>query len=53
MREVRAELRKVAWPSRRELLSYSIVVLVSVTLLTLFITLLDQPFGYVILQVFG
>ncbi|MGH3665310.1 MAG: preprotein translocase subunit SecE, partial [Egibacteraceae bacterium] len=31
LREVRAELRKVAWPSRRELLSYSLVVLVSVT----------------------
>jgi preprotein translocase subunit SecE len=53
MREVRSEMRKVAWPSRRELLSYSVVVLVSVTIMTLFITGLDQLFGFVILRVFG
>lgn len=53
LREVRAELRKVAWPSRKELISYSLVVLVSVSLITLFITALDQAFGYVILRIFG
>ena len=53
LREVRSELRKVAWPSRRELLSYSVVVLISVTIMTLFITGLDQLFGFVILRVFG
>ena len=52
-REVRSELRKVAWPSRRELLSYSLVVLVTVTLLTLFITGLDFGFGRLIREVFG
>ena len=53
LREVRSEMRKVAWPSRRELLSYSVVVLISVTIMTLFITGLDQAFGYLILRVFG
>jgi preprotein translocase subunit SecE len=53
LREVRSELRKVAWPSRRELLSYSLVVLVSVTLITLYITALDQIFGGVIIRIFG
>ena len=53
LREVRSEMRKVAWPSRRELFSYSLVVLVSVTIMTLFITGLDQLFGFVILRVFG
>lgn len=53
LREVRSELRKVAWPSRRELLSYSVVVLVTVTLLTLYITGLDFGFGRLILEVFG
>jgi preprotein translocase subunit SecE len=53
LREVRAELRKVAWPARKELLSYSLVVLVSVTLITIYITALDQAFGALILRMFG
>jgi preprotein translocase subunit SecE len=53
LREVRSELRKVAWPSRRELFSYSLVVLVSVTLITLYITALDQLFGVLIIRMFG
>ncbi|MDQ3029115.1 MAG: preprotein translocase subunit SecE [Actinomycetota bacterium] len=53
LREVRGELRKVAWPSRKELISYSIVVLVSVSLVTLYITALDQVFGSLILRIFS
>ncbi len=53
LREVRLELRRVNWPSRREVASYSVVVLVAVTLLTIFVALLDQLFGQFVLQVFG
>ena len=53
LREVRSELRKVAWPARKELISYSVVVLVSVTLITLFITGLDYVFGQLILRMFS
>jgi preprotein translocase subunit SecE len=53
MREVRLELRRVNWPSRREVASYSLVVLVAVSLLTLFVALIDQLFGQFVLQVFG
>ena len=53
MREVRSELRKVAWPSRKELFSYSLVVLVSVSLITLYIAGLDQLFGTLILRIFS
>ena len=53
LREVRSELRKVAWPARKELISYSIVVLVSVTIVTLYITGLDYVFGQAILRMFG
>lgn len=53
LREVRSELRKVAWPARKELISYSIVVLVSVTIITLYITGLDWVFGQAIVRVFG
>jgi len=53
LREVRQELRRVAWPSRRELLSYSLVVLVVVTLLTLYVFGLDQAFGQLVFLIFG
>ena len=53
LREVRAEMRRVAWPSRREVASYSLVVLVSVSLITLVIFGLDQAFGQLVLWMFG
>lgn len=53
LREVRLELRRVNWPSRREVASYSLVVLVAVTLLTLYVAVLDQAFGQLVLWIFG
>jgi preprotein translocase subunit SecE len=44
LREVRAELRKVAWPTRSEVINYTIVVLVTVILLTGFVFVLDFVF---------
>jgi preprotein translocase subunit SecE len=37
LREVRSELRKVAWPNRKELGSYTLVVLVTSFVLTMLI----------------
>ena len=51
-REVRAELRKVAWPSRDEVVNYSIVVIIVVTVLTLIMAGLDLVFGEGILRLF-
>ncbi|HZB02706.1 MAG TPA: preprotein translocase subunit SecE [Actinomycetota bacterium] len=53
LREVRQELKKVAWPTRRELLSYTLVVLVSVIVLTSFVFGLDFVISKGILVVFG
>ncbi|MDP8969781.1 MAG: preprotein translocase subunit SecE [Actinomycetota bacterium] len=53
LKEVRGELKRVAWPSRKEVASYSLVVLVSVSLITAFIFVLDQAFGQLILRIFG
>lgn len=53
VKEVRGELKRVAWPSRKEVASYSLVVLVSVSLITAFIFALDQAFGQLILRIFG
>ena len=41
LREVRGELRKVAWPSRDEIIRYSVIVFVTVVLLTGFVALVD------------
>ncbi len=40
-REVRSELRKVVWPTRRELVTYTVVVLVTVAVVSLFLGLVD------------
>jgi preprotein translocase subunit SecE len=45
LREVRAELRKVAWPTREEVRNYSIIVLVTVVAMTGLVALLDYLFG--------
>jgi preprotein translocase subunit SecE len=45
LHEVRAELRKVAWPTREEVRNYSIIVLVTVVLMTALVALLDYAFG--------
>ena len=50
VREVRGELRKVAWPTRAEVIKYSIVVLVAVVMLTALIFGLDYAFGEGVLK---
>ncbi len=41
IKEVRQELRKVVWPSRSETINYSIIVLITVTVLTAIISGMD------------
>src|SRR5215213_2193282 len=50
LREVRAELRKVAWPTRSEVVNYSIIVAVTVVILTTLIALLDLAFSELVLD---
>lgn len=45
LREVRGELRKVAWPTREEVKNYSIIVLITVLIFTAFVAGLDFGFG--------
>jgi preprotein translocase subunit SecE len=51
-REVRGELRKVAWPSRDEVVNYSVVVLFAVVVLTALIFGLDYVFAKAVLFLF-
>lgn len=52
LREVRAELRKVAWPTREETINYSIVVLITIIVLGAMIYGLDWVFSTFILELF-
>ena len=45
IKEVRAEMRKVVWPTREEVRNYSIVVLITVIVFTAFVAVLDYLFG--------
>ncbi|PKM70335.1 MAG: preprotein translocase subunit SecE [Firmicutes bacterium HGW-Firmicutes-18] len=42
---VRSELRKVSWPTRKELVNYTMVVMAVVTLMTLVVWALDLVFN--------
>ena len=52
VREVKAELRKVAWPTKSEVVNYSIIVLITVVLFTALIAGLDWVFGQFVLKLF-
>lgn len=44
-KETRAEMKKVSWPSRKELIQHTEVVLTSIVLVGAFIALADFAFG--------
>jgi preprotein translocase subunit SecE len=46
--EVRAEIKKVSWPSKPELMNATIVVIIAAALLTTYIALLDVLFSKLI-----
>ena len=52
-KQVVAELRKVIWPTRRELLTYTAVVLVFVVFMVAIVSLFDFLFSQAVLRVFG
>ena len=53
VRQVIGELKKVVAPTRRELINYTVVVLVFVVIMMLLVTLLDLAFGTGVGWVFG
>jgi preprotein translocase subunit SecE len=53
IREVVAELRKVIWPTRKELVTYSVVVIVFVSIMMAIIAGYDVVFGWVVQFIFG
>ena len=53
VRESVSELRKVLWPSRSELVTYSIVVIVFVVIMVAIVAGLDIGFAKLTLLLFG
>ena len=51
-REVRAELRKVAWPSRSETGNYTTVVIITILAITAVVAGLDWIFSQSVLELF-
>ncbi len=51
-RQVVAELRKVVWPTRQQLITYFWVVLVFVIVVMTFVSLLDLGFGKLVFAIF-
>jgi preprotein translocase subunit SecE len=52
LHEVRDELAKVVWPSRREVATYTIIVILTVLVVGLFVFGLDVLFSRVIVELF-
>ena len=52
-RQTVAELRKVVWPTRTELVTYSVVAVVFITFMVTLVGLLDVGFANLVLHVFG
>jgi preprotein translocase subunit SecE len=52
-RQVVAELRKVIWPTRNELVTYTTVSLIFVIIVVAIVFGLDNLFSWVVLKLFG
>jgi len=46
LKDTRAELVKVSWPSRAELRESTIVVIVTIFIITIFVGVIDQGFNF-------
>ena len=53
VREVRAELRKVIWPTRKELITYTTVAVIFILVLVGIVTGIDTGLTDLVFKVFG
>ena len=53
LREVVAELRKVIWPSRKQMITYTVVVIVFLIIMVALVSGLDVLFHLVVGNVLG
>jgi preprotein translocase subunit SecE len=53
LHEVAVELGRVVWPNRKEAITYSLVVIVTVCVLGAFVFGLDVLFSRIVVELFG
>jgi len=53
VREIISEMRKVLWPSRNELMTYTIVVIVFVVIMVAMVAGMDLGLAKLVLKIFG
>lgn len=52
-RQVKQEIKKVTWPTRKEVMQTSIMVIILVAIVATFFFFVDQIFGWVVKLIFG
>ncbi|MFF2508009.1 preprotein translocase subunit SecE [Streptomyces sp. NPDC058067] len=52
-RQIVAELRKVVWPTRNQLTTYTSVVIVFVVIMIALVTVIDYGFNHAVKYIFG
>lgn len=52
-RQVKQEIKKVTWPTRKEVMQSSIMVIILVAIAATFFFFVDQIFGWVVKLIFG
>jgi preprotein translocase subunit SecE len=53
IRQIVVELRKVIWPTRKELITYTWVVIIFVTVVASLVAVFDLVFAKLVFKVFG
>ena len=52
-REVSVEVKKVSWPSKKELQESTVLVILTVMIIMLFVGIIDRVFSYVVELLLG
>lgn len=51
LREVRSEMKKVTWPSRREIYNTTVVVIIAMVFFGFYLYFMDAVFSWVLLKI--
>jgi preprotein translocase subunit SecE len=49
-KDVRAEMKRIVWPGREEVVSSSLIVIVTLVVFTVFVLVVDQISSFVIIE---
>lgn len=53
IRQVKQEIKKVSWPTRKEVVQTSIMVIILVSIAATFFFFVDQILGWIVKLIFG